>query len=245
MYCKTLGHEIQWLLFERKCTTLCIMATVLLCGKFSRECQNGVCIICYINVWSKMARNCTYHNRSLRKKVAQAPELAFFVFTLRALNKHPVIAMNAPLGEPPGFTYTLSALVARVHCTGPGQGQRLGNDGFLYCIMYCAHYAWTGTGTWNHSFLLCPSRSLVPCSVSEPRDQERGNGYATHWSWSRSLHSVYSYSSQSHRPPGHSMILPGTIPETPISREWSQQLEWSVRVVPTGRTPLWIALSKA
>ena len=25
--------------------------------------------------------------------------------------------------------------------------------------------------------------------------------------------------------PGRSMILPGTIPETPISREWSQQLE--------------------
>ena len=25
--------------------------------------------------------------------------------------------------------------------------------------------------------------------------------------------------------PGHSMILPGTIPETPISREWSQRLE--------------------
>ena len=25
--------------------------------------------------------------------------------------------------------------------------------------------------------------------------------------------------------PGHSMILPGTIPETPISREWSRRLE--------------------
>ena len=25
--------------------------------------------------------------------------------------------------------------------------------------------------------------------------------------------------------PGRSMILPGTIPETPISREWSRQLE--------------------
>ena len=25
--------------------------------------------------------------------------------------------------------------------------------------------------------------------------------------------------------PGHSMILPGTVPETPISRKWSWQLE--------------------
>ena len=33
---------------------------------------------------------------------------------------------------------------------------------------------------------------------------------------------------------GHSMILPGTIPETPISREWSQRLEQSLGVVPTG-----------
>ena len=35
--------------------------------------------------------------------------------------------------------------------------------------------------------------------------------------------------------PGHSMILPGTIPETPISREWSRQLEWPLGVVPTGK----------
>ena len=33
--------------------------------------------------------------------------------------------------------------------------------------------------------------------------------------------------------PGRSMILPGTIPEIPISREWSQQLERPLRVVPT------------
>ena len=37
--------------------------------------------------------------------------------------------------------------------------------------------------------------------------------------------------------PGHSMILPGTIPETPISCEWSCQQEWVSEVVPTGRTP--------
>ena len=43
--------------------------------------------------------------------------------------------------------------------------------------------------------------------------------------------------SQSRRPHS-SMILPGTIPETPISCEWSQRLEWPLGVVPTtGRTP--------
>ena len=33
--------------------------------------------------------------------------------------------------------------------------------------------------------------------------------------------------------PGHSMILPGTIPETPISHEWSQWLGRPLGVVPT------------
>ena len=38
--------------------------------------------------------------------------------------------------------------------------------------------------------------------------------------------------------PGRSMILPGTVPETPISREWSQWLEQRLGVIPTaGRTP--------
>ena len=32
-----------------------------------------------------------------------------------------------------------------------------------------------------------------------------------------------------------SMILPGTVPETPISHEWSQWLEWPLGVVPTGK----------
>ena len=35
--------------------------------------------------------------------------------------------------------------------------------------------------------------------------------------------------------PGRSMILPGTIPETSISREWSQWLERPLGVVPTGK----------
>ena len=50
--------------------------------------------------------------------------------------------------------------MAHSHCTGPGQGQGQGpgNDGFLYYTMYCAHY--TGTGTGNHCFLLCPYTSL-------------------------------------------------------------------------------------
>ena len=37
--------------------------------------------------------------------------------------------------------------------------------------------------------------------------------------------------------PGHSMILPGTIPESPISHEWSRRQERVSEVVPTGRTP--------
>ena len=37
--------------------------------------------------------------------------------------------------------------------------------------------------------------------------------------------------------PNRSMVLPGTIPETPISSEWSRWLEWPPGVVPTaGRT---------
>ena len=30
--------------------------------------------------------------------------------------------------------------------------------------------------------------------------------------------------------PGHSMTLPGTIPENILSHEWGQQLEWSLRL---------------
>ena len=52
------------------------------------------------------------------------------------------------------------------HCTGPGTGQGMGNDGFLYYAMYCTHY--TGTGTGNHCFLLCPSQSL---SLSRSRSR--------------------------------------------------------------------------
>ena len=48
-----------------------------------------------------------------------------------------------------------------LHGTGQGQGQ--GNDGFLHYTMYCTHY--TGTGTGNHCFLLCPfySQSRAVC----------------------------------------------------------------------------------
>ena len=40
-------------------------------------------------------------------------------------------------------------LMAHTHCTGPGQGQGPGNDGFLYFTMYCTHY----TGPGNDGFL--------------------------------------------------------------------------------------------
>ena len=33
--------------------------------------------------------------------------------------------------------------------------------------------------------------------------------------------------------PSRSMILPGTIPETPISREWSRWLQQPLGVIPT------------
>ena len=49
--------------------------------------------------------------------------------------------------------------MAHSHCTGPGQGQGPGNDGFLYYPIYCSHYTGRGTGTGNHCFLLYPSRS--------------------------------------------------------------------------------------
>ena len=39
--------------------------------------------------------------------------------------------------------------------------------------------------------------------------------------------------------PSHTMILPGTIPDTLISCEWSQQLEWPLMVIPDGRMPGW------
>ena len=57
-------------------------------------------------------------------------------------------------------TFSLIRLMACSHCTGPGTGQGMGNDGFLYYTMYCTHYTGTGTWTGNHCFLLCPSRSL-------------------------------------------------------------------------------------
>ena len=37
--------------------------------------------------------------------------------------------------------------------------------------------------------------------------------------------------------PGRSMILPGTIPETPTSHEWGQRLEQSPGVIPARRMP--------
>ena len=49
-------------------------------------------------------------------------------------------------------------VMACSHCTGPGTGLGMGNDGFLYYAVYCTHYTVTGTG--NHCFLLCLSRSL-------------------------------------------------------------------------------------
>ena len=55
-------------------------------------------------------------------------------------------------------TQPLARPMAHTYYTGPVQGQGPGNDGFLYYTMYCTHC--TGTGTWNHCFLLCPSRSL-------------------------------------------------------------------------------------
>ena len=58
------------------------------------------------------------------------------------------------------------SVMACSHCTGPGMEQGTGDNGFLYYTMYCAHYTRTGTG--NHCFLLCPSRSL---SLSHSRSR--------------------------------------------------------------------------
>ena len=50
------------------------------------------------------------------------------------------------------------------------------------------------------------------------------------WNFSSNLH-IRDHNSVIHKAagltvPSRSMILPGTIPETPISREWSRWLEW-------------------
>ena len=60
--------------------------------------------------------------------------------------------------------------------------------------------------------------------------------------WDRSLQGEGPAYSAIHKAanltvPGHSMISSGTIPETPISHEWSQQLEWPLGIIPSGRTP--------
>ena len=52
-------------------------------------------------------------------------------------------------------------------CRGGGvcQGQGPGNHGLLYYAMYSTHYSRTGTGTWNHCFLLCSSPISVLASL--------------------------------------------------------------------------------
>ena len=57
------------------------------------------------------------------------------------------------------YQWYVVGLMAHSHCTGPGQGQGPGKDGFLCYAIYCSHYTRTGTGTGNHCFLLYPSRS--------------------------------------------------------------------------------------
>ena len=65
-------------------------------------------------------------------------------------------------------------LMAYSHCTGPGLGEGLGNDGLLHYAMYCIHYTGTGTGTGESLFSIVPIPFPVPvlvpvlCSVSEP-----------------------------------------------------------------------------
>ena len=63
---------------------------------------------------------------------------------------------------------------------------------------------------------------------------------AWYYSYSFQLSNTYSpiHKAAGLTVPGRSMILPGTIPETSISREWSRRLERPLGVVSTaGRTP--------
>ena len=65
----------------------------------------------------------------------------------------------------------LGGIMACSHCTRPGTGWRMGNNGFLYYIMYYTHY--TGTGTVTIVFYCvhpgrCSVPFPVPCSVYEP-----------------------------------------------------------------------------
>ena len=59
---------------------------------------------------------------------------------------------------------TNQSVLAYTHRTGPGPGQKPGNDWFLYYTMYCTHYTRTVTRAGNHCFLSCSSPPC-PCPV--------------------------------------------------------------------------------
>ena len=58
-----------------------------------------------------------------------------------------------------------------------------------------------------------------------------GSNWQLFWKWLVTYSAIHKAASL--MVPGHSMILPGTISETPISHEWSWQREWPLGVVPT------------
>ena len=47
------------------------------------------------------------------------------------------------------------AIMAHSHCTGPGQGPGLGNDGFLYYTMYCTHCTGPGSDGFLYYTMYC------------------------------------------------------------------------------------------
>ena len=58
--------------------------------------------------------------------------------------------------------------MAYSHCTGPGQGQGPGNDGFLYYAMYCSYYRGReGQGQVAIVFY-CTHPGSGPCPVPGP-----------------------------------------------------------------------------
>ena len=67
----------------------------------------------------------------------------------RSLNRDNRHSIDCMMGLMP-FIGSLSGFydMAHTHCTGSGTGQGMKNDGFLYNIMYCAHY--TGIDTENN-----------------------------------------------------------------------------------------------
>ena len=83
---------------------------------------------------------------------------------------------------------------------------------------------------WQNRRLAPPSGGLAPPPMGKPGSAPEGRSNSA-------IHKAAGL-----MVPSCSIILPGTIPETPISREWSWQLERPLTVVPTVKNAWPVAL---